>query len=113
MPERNVVSCEDFVAVYITIKKIVKLLLFLLRSSNASKYASLDLSRIDRIIRCSLSSQGLLAAAVEPVPESNVSSVEERSMEDRERWWKMGLKAISDGKLGVLLLSGGQVLMER
>ncbi|KAG4999651.1 hypothetical protein JHK87_020723 [Glycine soja] len=71
-------------------------------------FFSLDLSRIDRIIRCSLRSQGLPAAAIEPVPESNVSTVEERSQEDRERWLKMGLKAISDGKLAVLLLSGGQ-----
>lgn len=52
---------------------------------------------------------GLPAAAIEPVPESSISMVEERTMEERERWWKMGLKAISDGKLGVLLLSGGQV----
>ncbi|KAE7995916.1 hypothetical protein FH972_000676 [Carpinus fangiana] len=63
---------------------------------------SLDLPRIDRIIRW------LPAAAIEPVPESSVSTVEERSLEHRERWWKMGLKAISEGKLGVLLLSGGQ-----
>jgi len=52
---------------------------------------------------------GLPAAAIEPVPESNVSKVEERSQEERERWWKMGLKSISDGKVAVLLLSGGQV----
>jgi UDP-N-acetylglucosamine/UDP-N-acetylgalactosamine diphosphorylase len=52
----------------------------------------------------------LPAAAIEPVPESNVSKVEERSHEERERWWKLGLKAISDGKLAVLLLSGGQVI---
>lgn len=102
---------------------------------------SLDISRIDRIIRCSLRSQGfdsynnwiellhgddfvcavcfvdwwlvdfsgLPAAAIEPVPESSVSKLEERSQEERERWWKKGLKAISDGKLAVLLLSGGQV----
>ena len=54
---------------------------------------------------------GLPAAAIEPVPESSVSTVEERTLEERERWWKMGLKAISDGKLAVLLLSGGQVLL--
>ncbi|KAL0352664.1 UNVERIFIED_CONTAM: UDP-N-acetylglucosamine diphosphorylase 2 [Sesamum angustifolium] len=69
---------------------------------------TLDLPRVDRIIRCSFRSQGLPAAAIEPVPETNVSTVEKRTMEERERWWKMGLKAISDGKLGVLLLSGGQ-----
>ncbi|GLT32810.1 hypothetical protein SLA2020_074490 [Shorea laevis] len=69
---------------------------------------SLDLSRIDRVIRCSLRSQGLPVAAIEPVPESCVSTVEERTMGEKERWWKMGLKAISDGKLAVLLLSGGQ-----
>ncbi|KAL0363756.1 UNVERIFIED_CONTAM: UDP-N-acetylglucosamine diphosphorylase 1 [Sesamum calycinum] len=69
---------------------------------------TLDLPRVDRIIRCSFRSQGLPAAAIEPVPETNVSTVEKRTMEERERWWKIGLKAISDGKLGVLLLSGGQ-----
>ncbi|KAK3017841.1 hypothetical protein RJ639_003351 [Escallonia herrerae] len=67
-----------------------------------------DLPRIDRIIRCSFQSHGLPATAIEPVPESSVSTVEERTLEDRERWWKLGLKAISDGKLAVLLLSGGQ-----
>ncbi|KAI5602265.1 hypothetical protein BDE02_01G144900 [Populus trichocarpa] len=71
---------------------------------------SLDLPRLDRIIRCSLRSQGLPVVAIEPVPENTVSTVEERTIEERERWWKMGLKAISDGKLAVLLLSGGQVL---
>uniref|UniRef100_A0ACD5UVR5 Uncharacterized protein n=1 Tax=Avena sativa TaxID=4498 RepID=A0ACD5UVR5_AVESA len=69
---------------------------------------SLDLSRIDRIIRRSLGSQGFLAPAVEPVPESSVSRVEDRSPEDKERWWKKGLRAISEGKLAVVLLAGGQ-----
>ncbi|CAH8357993.1 unnamed protein product [Eruca vesicaria subsp. sativa] len=69
---------------------------------------NLDLPRIDRIIRCSLNSQGLPAAAIEAPPESCVSTVEERRKEDKEKWWRMGLKAIYEGKLGVVLLSGGQ-----
>ncbi|XP_023639801.1 UDP-N-acetylglucosamine diphosphorylase 2 isoform X2 [Capsella rubella] len=69
---------------------------------------NLDLPRIDRIIRCSLHSQGLPVAAIEPVPENCVSTVDERTKEDREKWWRMGLKAIYEGKLGVVLLSGGQ-----
>ncbi|RZC45400.1 hypothetical protein C5167_038340 [Papaver somniferum] len=69
---------------------------------------NLDLPRIDRIIRCSLRSQGLPVPTIEPVPETSVSSVDVRTLEERERWWKMGLKAISEGKLAVLLLAGGQ-----
>lgn len=52
---------------------------------------------------------GLPVAAIEPVPESSISRVEKRTTEEKERWLKMGVKAILDGKLGVLLLSGGQV----
>ena len=48
---------------------------------------------------------------MEPVPENTVSTVEERTIEEKERWWKMGLKAISHGKVAVVLLSGGQVLL--
>lgn len=45
----------------------------------------------------------------EPVPEASVSTVEDRTPDERERLWKKGLKAISQGKLAVVLLSGGQV----
>ncbi|KAL5229936.1 hypothetical protein ABZP36_028712 [Zizania latifolia] len=69
---------------------------------------SLDLARIDRIIRCSLRTQGVPVPAVEHVPESSVSTVEDRTHEDKQRWWKRGLKAISEGKLAVVLLAGGQ-----
>ncbi|XP_077253437.1 UDP-N-acetylglucosamine diphosphorylase 1-like [Tasmannia lanceolata] len=69
---------------------------------------ALDLPRVDRIIRCSLRSQELPKAAIEPVPDASISTFEDRTPEERGRWWKMGLKAISEGKLAVLLLSGGQ-----
>jgi UDP-N-acetylglucosamine/UDP-N-acetylgalactosamine diphosphorylase len=107
-------------------------------------FQSLDLSRIDRIIRRSLGSKGeksgqifiapiynamsrapldgvlsyvvlfiytgIPVPAGEPVPESSVSKVDDRSPEDKERWWKKGLKAISEGKLAIVLLAGGQVI---
>ena len=61
--------------------------------------------------RCPVfASAGFLVPAIEPVPESSVSRVEDRSPEDKERWWKKGLRAISEGKLAVVLLAGGQVI---
>ncbi|KAJ0980834.1 hypothetical protein J5N97_009089 [Dioscorea zingiberensis] len=69
---------------------------------------SLDLPRIDRIIKCSLESQGLPVPAFETVAEDKVSRVEDRTPDEKERLWKKGLKAISEGKLAVVLLSGGQ-----
>lgn len=70
---------------------------------------TLDLPRIDRILKLSLHSQGLCSSSnIEPVPEASISTIEERTLEQRERWWNSGLKAIAEGKLAVLLLSGGQ-----
>eukprot|EP01018_Ginkgo_biloba_P029263 Gb_31964 [translate_table: standard] len=69
---------------------------------------SVDLPRVDRIIKQSFRSRDLPVPNPEPVPEASVSTVEERTPEERERWWSMGLKAICEGKLAVLLLSGGQ-----
>lgn len=44
------------------------------------------------------------------MPESSVATVDDRTTEDKERWWRRGLKAIAEGKLAVVLLAGGQVL---
>ncbi|KAL9253828.1 UDP-N-acetylglucosamine diphosphorylase 2-like protein [Drosera capensis] len=63
----------------------------------------IDLPRIDRIIRCSLDYHGLPVAAIELVPETMVSTVDERTVQMRERWWNAGLNAIRRGKLAVLL----------
>ncbi|CAM6109131.1 unnamed protein product [Calypogeia fissa] len=68
---------------------------------------SIDLPRVTRIVKKSLRPR-IEKADPQPVPESDVGTLELRSQEDRERWWGMGLKAIADGMLAVLLLSGGQ-----
>lgn len=69
----------------------------------------LDLPRINRIIKQSLYAQDLRPfSSIEPVPEASISTIEHRTLEQRERWWNSGLKAIAEGKLAVLLLSGGQ-----
>ncbi|MCO5557785.1 hypothetical protein L7F22_011356 [Adiantum nelumboides] len=74
----------------------------------------LDLPRINRIIKQSLYAQDTRSlASIEPVPEANISTLEHRTIEQREKWWNSGLKAIADGKLAVLLLSGGQFLAVR
>ncbi|KAL9272069.1 UDP-N-acetylglucosamine diphosphorylase 2-like protein, partial [Drosera capensis] len=78
------------------------------RNLLVAEIESIDLPRIDRIIRCSLDHHGLPVAAIEPVPETMVSTVNERTVQMRERWWNAGLNAIRRGKLAVLLLSGGQ-----
>ena len=45
------------------------------------------------------------------MPDGNISTIEARTQEQKETWWKNGLKAIAEGKLAVLLLSGGQVCL--
>lgn len=78
------------------------------RDSLVKSLEALDLPRIDRILKASLHSQRLRLPSIEPVPEASVATIEARTFEERERWWNLGLKAIADGKLAVLLLSGGQ-----
>ncbi|GKC74086.1 hypothetical protein Tco_1119969 [Tanacetum coccineum] len=45
---------------------------------------------------------GLPTVAIEPVHEGSASIVKDRKLEDRKRWWNMGLKAIADGKIGCI-----------
>lgn len=45
----------------------------------------------------------------EPSPVAGVATMDDRTPEEIQRWWKLGLRAIAEGKLAVVLLSGGQV----
>lgn len=46
--------------------------------------------------------------AQEMEPIESLVSVDSASAEDKERWYTAGLKAIADGKVAVVVLSGGQ-----
>nr|GEZ21049.1 UTP--glucose-1-phosphate uridylyltransferase [Tanacetum cinerariifolium] len=50
----------------------------------------------------------LPAASIEPVSEGSMSTVKDRKLEDKERWWNMGLEGIADGRFVVSLLSDVQ-----
>ncbi|KAL2632710.1 hypothetical protein R1flu_004189 [Riccia fluitans] len=65
-----------------------------------------DLPRVSRIVRKSLRKQD--KPALQPISDAEVATLETRTQEERGRWWGLGLRAISEGKLAVLLLSGGQ-----
>ncbi|GKC12774.1 PGR5-like protein 1B, chloroplastic isoform X1, partial [Tanacetum coccineum] len=89
------------------------------RKINVSEFCESDLgmaviSQVDELLSKGINvtvynektdTHGSPAAAIEPVPEGSASTVEDRKLEDRKRWWNMGLKAIADGRLAVLLES--------
>uniref|UniRef100_A0A804QP90 ENT domain-containing protein n=1 Tax=Zea mays TaxID=4577 RepID=A0A804QP90_MAIZE len=41
---------------------------------------------------------------------AGISLVDDRTPEDKERWWRRGLRAISEGTLAIVLLAGGQII---
>eukprot|EP00246_Nothoceros_aenigmaticus_P005204 TRINITY_DN17094_c0_g1_i1.p1 TRINITY_DN17094_c0_g1~~TRINITY_DN17094_c0_g1_i1.p1 ORF type:complete len:482 (+),score=72.96 TRINITY_DN17094_c0_g1_i1:287-1732(+) len=69
---------------------------------------ALDLSRVDRILKQSVVSHDPSLLYGEPLPVTGVATIDDRTPEEIQRWWNIGLKAIAEGKLAVVLLSGGQ-----
>ncbi|KAK8121958.1 UDP-N-acetylglucosamine pyrophosphorylase [Apiospora sp. TS-2023a] len=47
-------------------------------------------------------------ATVEPLPESATASILDSKQEDIDRWYELGLKLISENKVAVVLMAGGQ-----
>ena len=69
-----------------------------------------DLFQVNKILIVNMFCEDQPVLNLEPVPEASVSTVEERTLEEREKWGSLGLKAIHEGKLAIVLLSRGQVL---
>ena len=66
-----------------------------------------DLFQVNKILIVNIFCEDRPVLNLELVPEASVSTVEERTLEEREKWWRMGLKAIREAKLAVVLLYGG------
>lgn len=54
------------------------------------------------------SNEETAAATVEPLPESATASILDSKQEDIDRWYESGLKLISENKVAVVLMAGGQ-----
>ena len=73
--------------------------------------SSLDFARIKRVFELSSansSSSGEKDKTLEPIPEDSRDSIASASEESKEKWRNAGLQAVSENKVGVLLLAGGQ-----
>ena len=66
-----------------------------------------DLFQVNKILIVNMFCEYRHVLNLEPILEASVSTVKERTLEEREKWWSMGLKAIHEGNLAVVLLSGG------
>lgn len=73
---------------------------------------NLDIDRINRIYQKAISAEKELAEqagkdVIEPLPEDAAGSVKVGS-EDEKKWRSIGLRAVANGEVGVLLMAGGQ-----
>ncbi|XP_075989789.1 UDP-N-acetylglucosamine pyrophosphorylase mmy [Anticarsia gemmatalis] len=71
----------------------------------------LDLSEVNELFRRANDTSKVILEKVEdlkPIPEAHYESVPNLSNEKIEEYENLGFKEISDGKVGVLLLAGGQ-----
>ena len=73
---------------------------------------ALDIERVNRIYKKAVSAEKEASEQVghdviEPLPEDAAASIL-GGTEDEKKWRNIGLKAIADGQVGVLLMAGGQ-----
>ena len=82
------------------------------RDALRTQLEALDIERVNRIYRKAVGSedaatQSTVKDVLEPLPEHAVDSAIGDAAKERE-WRSVGLKAIAEGGVGVLLMAGGQ-----
>lgn len=76
------------------------------RSFFQAQLETIDFQYVNKIFKSSISSSNDAARPSEPV--NDVMTLTASSDEQRQSWRTIGLKMIAEGKLGALLLAGGQ-----
>lgn len=81
------------------------------QSALLAQLDSIDISRVNRIHAKALevekaANEGTLPEIIEPLPEDASSSTNDPAAESE--WKQLGLRAIAEGEVGVLLMAGGQ-----
>lgn len=81
------------------------------RGELQAQLEALDIDRVNRIYKRAVSAEKELETqapdVVEPLPEDAAGSVL-GGTEDEKKWRSIGLRAIANGEVGVLLMAGGQ-----
>jgi UDP-N-acetylglucosamine/UDP-N-acetylgalactosamine diphosphorylase len=83
-------------------------------SEQSALLAQLDSINVDRVNRIhakaleveKAASEGISSEIIEPLPEDASSSTNDPAAESE--WKQLGLRAVADGEVGVLLMAGGQ-----
>ena len=73
-----------------------------------NQLTQIDPAKINEIVKKTKSTEKADAKDLAPLPESACASTIDASQEDRERWYTSGLKLISENKVAVVVMAGGQ-----